>query len=333
VIKTKMTMTEDIIKPGNVTREILKACVDIASTGRLVTVDAVIRERKSGSKSTIGPIVKLFNQHKELLSGEAPPAIVLFLMNQLNNACSDLKDQFSAALDTLESDYRDRSQNLNKQLANRSVELTDLLNDKKLAQIQLDRAQDENSKCHGEILQLTKQLRDANQLVSNKDDKLSEHQRDIRKHEKIYNDNKVKIENLVIENAGLQKTLEHVENRLIENNEETKKLIVNHNTEIKKLNKTNLELERQIASLNERHLIHEATQEQLVSNINAEALAQKNKSESEISALKEGKALLEKQNQWLLRILRTSQSLLSDGKNDQAIAHLAAALDNTLTTK
>ena len=114
-------MTQEIIKPGNVTREILKACVDIASTGRLVTVDAVIRERKSGSKSTVGPIVKLFNQHKELLSGEAPPAIVLLLVNQLNRACGDLSELFSSALDTLESDYRDRTHNLNTQLANRSV--------------------------------------------------------------------------------------------------------------------------------------------------------------------------------------------------------------------
>ena len=323
-------MTQEIIKPGNVTREILKACVDIASTGRLVTVDAVIRERKSGSKSTVGPIVKLFNQHKELLSGEAPPAIVLFLVNQLNRACSDLSEQFSAALDTLESDYRDRTQNLNTQLANRSVERADLLNEKTSIQIQLDRAQDENSKCRGEILQLTKQLVDANQIASKKDDKLSEHERSIKKYAKDLKEDKVKIENLVIENAGLQKTLELLENRLIENNEETKKLIVSHNTEIKTLNKANFELERQIASLNERHSVNEAKQEQLVANINAETMAQKNKSESEISALKDDKVQVEKQNQWLLRILRTSQSLLSDGKNDQAIAHLAAALDNPL---
>jgi len=324
-------VTQEIIKPGNATREILKACKDIAATGGLVTVEAVITKRGRGSKSTVGPIVKLFNQHKELLSGQAPPAIVLLLVNQLNSACGDLSELFSTALDTLESDYRDRTHNLNKQLANRSLERTELVKEKKSIQIQLDRSQDENSRCRGEMLQLTKQLVDAKQIISKKDDKLSEHERRIKKYAKDLKEDKVKIENLVIENAGLQKTLELLENRLIENNEETKKLIVNHNAEIKTLNKANLELQRQIGSLNERHSVNEAKQEQLVANINAEALVQKNKSESEISALKDDKVQIEKQNQWLLRILRTSQSLLSDGKNDQAIAHLAAALDTPLT--
>lgn len=110
----------------NTTAEILEACIFLSDKGVAVTINSVREYRGSGSKSTIGPVVALFNKNREMYQANAaPPGLKLAAASALDKAFIELKETMTAEIDAVLSSKQDLATAHNSELHRRSQELSE----------------------------------------------------------------------------------------------------------------------------------------------------------------------------------------------------------------
>jgi hypothetical protein len=128
----------------NTTNEILEACIFLADKNDAkVTVNAVREYRGYGSKSTIGPVVALFNKNREMYQANAAPSgLKLAAASALDKVFIELKEKMTAEIDAVLSSKEEMSTEHNSELYRRSQELSEGIAEQSKLKDMLFHAQD-----------------------------------------------------------------------------------------------------------------------------------------------------------------------------------------------
>ncbi len=330
----------------NTTDDILEACIFLADKGVAVTNNAVREYRGFGSKSTIGPVVALYNKNREMYQLNAAPAgLKLAAASALDKVFIDLKEKMTAEIDVVLSSKEEMAEAHDSQLKRRSDELDATLAEKNTFKDDLKKSQDNLKSSQDELtekIQLMIKLKDVNHAMR---EKLESLETLIERHneEKKRNDHAINELTVALALSGEKKN--HSDRELTQKEGIITALNLSFRAEVEKNDAQSKENREALASLNkdlsiadkDLALVTSAFQTKLAVSEDKRAISEGKLQTllAEITTLKDAKSAcresLRRQKIWFGKVLAKTLNLLTKEKIESAKSLLGDSLDTHKT--
>lgn len=113
----------DMARPGITYIDVDRAATQLSQAGQRPTVDRVREVLGTGSKSTIGPLLKTWHGRQAQTAAEADAGLPVELLNTVRGLFAGLQQAADARIEAMTTEHTQAQESLSKQLADRSSAL------------------------------------------------------------------------------------------------------------------------------------------------------------------------------------------------------------------